>query len=69
MQELDGFLLDEPVPDMISSGATLFGAPERLERLRRKYRRSFLLGIADEKVSPMSYLRPGIMPNSTFCCR
>lgn len=64
LQELEHFLAGEPVLDMISWDITLSGALERLERLRQKYRQSFLLLIADEQISPMSYLRPGIMPTS-----
>lgn len=64
LQELERFLQDEPVLDMISWDVTLSGALDRLERLRQKYRQAFLLVIADTGISPMSYLRPAIMPTS-----
>lgn len=64
LQELERFLNTEPVLDLISWDITLSGALERLEYLRQKYKQSFLLVVADEKISPMSYLRPGIMPTS-----
>ena len=64
LRELEIFLKNEPVLDMISWDITITGALESLERLRQKYRQSFLLVIADDKVSPMSYLRPAIMPTS-----
>lgn len=64
LQELECFLNNEPVLDLISWDITLSGALERLECLRQKYKQSFLLVVADEKISPMTYLRPGIMPTS-----
>lgn len=35
-----------------------------VEELRKKYREMFLLLIADTSISPMSYVRPGIMASS-----
>lgn len=35
-----------------------------VEELRKKYREMFLLVIADTSISPMSYVRPGIMASS-----
>lgn len=64
LSELHAFLQDEPVLDMISWDVTLRGALEHLPHLRQKYKHSFLLVIADAGMSPMAYLRPGIMPNS-----
>ena len=35
-----------------------------LEKIRRDYRQSYLMVVADGSISPMVYLRPGIMPSS-----
>lgn len=64
LKEAEAFLREEPVLDLISWDVTPAGALESLERLRRSYRQAFLLVVADGKISPMSYLRPGIMPSS-----
>lgn len=64
MKALEQYLKGEPVLDIISWDVTPDGSLKSLEQMRQQYRQAFLLVVADGTVSPMSYLRPGILPSS-----
>lgn len=60
----EAYLAGEPLIDLMSWDVTVPGSVEGLEQLRKKYRQAFLLVVADSRVSPMAYLKPGILPTS-----
>lgn len=64
LSKLEECLKQEPLFDIVSWDVTLDGAIEKLESLRQVYSQAFLMVVADASISPMSYLRPGIMPSS-----
>lgn len=64
LKQLEDYLQQEPLIDIASWDVSVLGALEKLQSYRRHYQQAFLLVIADETVSPMSYLRAGIMPTA-----
>lgn len=64
LSEVQAFLEEKPLLDIIcyeiSDGKTL----EYLEKIRKIYKHTHLLLLADMNISPMTYLRPGIMANA-----
>ena len=58
------FLAEVPLLDIISWDVTMKDSVPSLEKIRRDYRQSYLMVVADGSISPMVYLRPGIMPSS-----
>lgn len=64
LKMVEKYLSGEPVLDIISWDVTPAGSLKGLEQMRPSYKQAFLLVLADEKISPMAYLRPGIMPTS-----
>lgn len=64
LSNLEEYLKQDPVLDIISWDVTVSGAIERLKPLRKHYQQAFLLVVADKTISPMQYLRPGILPSS-----
>lgn len=53
-----------PLLDIACMDITDEGGIDHAEELRKKYKEMFLLLVADTSVSPMSYVRPGIMASS-----
>ena len=62
--EAKTFLEDVPLLDIISWDVTMKDSVPSLEKIRKDYRQSYLMVVADGSISPMVYLRPGIMPSS-----
>ena len=58
------FLKDIPVLDIISWDVTMNHSVGSLEKVRQDYKQAYLMVVADGSISPMMYLRPGIMPSS-----
>lgn len=61
---VEQLLASEPLIDMVSWDVTVAGSLKSLESMRSSYKQALLLVIADQKISPMAYLRPGIAPAS-----
>ena len=64
LEQVEEYLSQDPLLDIVSWDVTVRGAVERLKDMRRRYQQAFLLVVADGSVSPMVYLRPGILPSS-----
>lgn len=64
ISEAENFLEEVPLLDIISWDVTMKKSVPSLEKIRRDYRQSYLMVVADGSISPMVYLRPGIMPSS-----
>lgn len=62
--EAEEFLKDVPVLDIISWDVTINQSVRSLEKVRQDYKQAYLMVVADGSISPMMYLRPGIMPSS-----
>lgn len=58
------FLLTEPLLHLCCYDISQEGTLDCLENMRRRYDQMWLLIIADPDVSPLSYLRPSIRPDS-----
>lgn len=63
-EECDIYIKDEPLIDFGCYDVTVDGGLKYLSSLRKKYENMSLLLIADEKISPLEYLKPGIKPDS-----
>ena len=63
-EALEEYLAGGPLIDLVSWDVTFSGSVERLERMRKHYRQAFLMVVADSKISPMAYLKPGILPSA-----
>lgn len=61
---LESYLSKEPLVDLVCWDVTIPGAVERLIKLRKAYRQAFLMVVADGRISPMEYLKPGILPSA-----
>ena len=64
METLEAYLDSEPLIDLLSWDVTVPGSVERLEAMRKDYRQAFLMVVADGRISPMAYLKPGILPSA-----
>lgn len=64
LSQVENYLSKDPLLDIVSWDVTVRGAAEGLKRMRKSHPQAFLLVIADESISPMVYLRPGISPSS-----
>ncbi len=62
--EAEKFLKNVPVLDIISWDVTMNQSVGSLEKIRQDYKQAYLMVVADGSISPMMYLRPGIMPSS-----
>lgn len=58
------FLKDSPLLDFACYDVSGAGSIERLEQLRRRYRETLLILIAEPSMSPMEYIRPSILASS-----
>lgn len=61
LEEVQEQIADKPLLDMISYGIEGETEIDCLEKLRKEYKQSALLLLADATLSPMTYLRPQIM--------
>ncbi|MDO5415638.1 MAG: LytTR family DNA-binding domain-containing protein [Lachnospiraceae bacterium] len=64
MAELQTYLAGEPLVDLFCWDVTAAGSVAALEEARKKYRQAFLMVVADSRISPMAYLKPGILPTA-----
>ncbi len=64
MKPLEEYLSGEPLIDLLCWDVTPSGAMEKLAALRKAYRQAFLMVVADSRISPMTYLKPGILPSA-----
>lgn len=64
LNQLEVYLESEPLLDIVSWDVTADGAVESLRKLRNSYRDAFLMLVADSSMSPMAYLKPGILPTT-----
>ncbi|MDO4329656.1 MAG: LytTR family DNA-binding domain-containing protein [Lachnospiraceae bacterium] len=64
MGPLEAYLAGEPLVDLVCWDVTPPGSVEHLMKLRKAYRQAFLMVVADCHVSPMAYLKPGILPSA-----
>lgn len=64
METLEAYLDSEPLIDLLSWDVTVPGSVERLEAMRKDYRQAFLMVVADGRISPMAYLKTGILPSA-----
>ena len=63
LESLRSRLSQSPEVDLLSWDVTGMTIPE-LEAVRRDYPQAYLLVLADQRVSPMSYLRPSVLPSA-----
>lgn len=61
---IEHFLDMEPVVDLVNWDVTIDGALALLEKMRGQYQKACLMIIADMSISPMKYLKPGILPEA-----
>ena len=64
LAQVKKFFEDSPLLDMMCYEVTEGEALSYLEEIRKQYRQMHLLLLADQSLSPMAYLRPGIMANA-----
>ena len=64
LEALEAYLDGKPLIDLLSWDVTVPGSVERLEAMRKDYRQAFLMVVADGRISPMAYLKPGILPSA-----
>lgn len=64
LEQMTAFLKGSPLLDMACFDVSLKGSIDYLERVRRQYRETLLLLIAEPAMSPMEYIRPTILASS-----
>lgn len=64
LEDVKEFVSDEPLLDYACYDVTSNGSIDYLEQFRKSYRETILLLIADRTVSPMLYMKPGILASS-----
>lgn len=64
LEQLAAFLNGSPLLDMACYDVSAKGSIDFLERIRRQYKETLLLLIADPSMSPMEYIRPSILASS-----
>ena len=64
LDQLDGFIKNEPLLDLLCYDVTAAGGIPYLKSLRRKYSDTSLMLIADASISPMEYIRPSILASA-----
>ena len=64
LDKLQAILEDKPLMDMLMFDVTPKDAIECLLKVRKSYRETQLMIIADLTTSPMEYMKPGIMASS-----
>lgn len=63
-EQLDAFLKEDVLLDLIGYDVSGRGSISHLEQLRSRYQEPLLLLIADASMSPMEYIRPTILASS-----
>jgi DNA-binding LytR/AlgR family response regulator len=63
-EEITAYLKDSPLMDMTCYDVAPKGSIDYLEKIRRQYRESLLLLVAEPTMSPMEYIRPTILASS-----
>lgn len=63
-EQLDQFLKEDVLLDLIGYDVSVRGSISHLEQLRGRYQEPLLLLIADASMSPMEYIRPTILASS-----
>lgn len=64
MEQMSVFLKESPLLDMACYDVSAKGSIDLLERIRRQYKETLLLLIAEPSMSPMEYIRPSILASS-----
>lgn len=64
LEQMSVFLKGSPLLDMACYDVSAKGSIDFLERLRRQYKETLLLLIAEPSMSPMEYIRPTILASS-----
>lgn len=64
LEQMTAFLKGSPLLDMACFDVSSKGSIDYLERVRRQYRETLLLLIAEPAMSPMEYIRPTILASS-----
>lgn len=64
LEQMNVFLKGSPLLDMACYDVSAKGSIDFLERLRRQYKETLLLLIAEPYMSPMEYIRPTILASS-----
>lgn len=64
LEQLQKCLSNKPLMDMLMYDVTAKNSIESLLQIRKDYNEMLLMVIADLKVSPMEYMKPGIMASS-----
>lgn len=64
MEQMRVFLKESPLLDMACYDVSAKGSIDLLERIRRQYKETLLLLIAEPSMSPMEYIRPSILASS-----
>lgn len=64
LEQMNVFLKGSPLLDMACYDVSAKGSIDFLERLRRQYKETLLLLIAEPSMSPMEYIRPTILASS-----
>lgn len=64
MDEMKTFFEERPLLDLLCYEVDGTDTVSYLEKIRKNYQQSQLLLLADPKLCPMTYLRPGIMANA-----
>lgn len=64
LEQVRDFLADHPLIDIMCYEVEADESLTYLEKIRKDYRQTYLLLLADTGLSPMTYLRPGIMANA-----
>ncbi len=62
--ELEAFLAEEPLLDLFCYDVTRNGSIDYLEEVRKIYKETYLMLIADASMSPMDYIRPSILASA-----
>ncbi len=63
-KDLETFLEENPLLDMACLDIRDKFVLNQLSDIRKRYQKSMMMVIADTSISPMSYLKPSVMPNS-----
>ena len=64
LEQMNVFLKGSPLLDMACYDVSAKGSIDFLERIRRQYKETLLLLIAEPSMSPMEYIRPTILASS-----